>query len=194
MSTAVKKERPIKNALILCAITLVAGLLLSFVNQLTIEPIAQAQLKAKSEAYVSVFPKAASFETVEGSDTLLEQSASWAEEAGYAGGSVSDVMLAVDESGNSLGYVLSAVSKNGYGGDITVALGVASGEITGFKPLSHSETPGFGARCEEESYLSQFPGLSSPEQIDGISGATFTTNAIRQAVGAALVFVEKIDG
>ena len=86
MSTAVKKERPVGNALILCAITLVAGLLLSFVNQLTIEPIAAAQLKAKAEAYTDVFPNAASFEAVEGSEDLLTHSSEWAEGAGYAGG------------------------------------------------------------------------------------------------------------
>ena len=59
-----KKERPVGNALILCAITLVAGLLLSFVNELTTGPIEQAQLAAKAEAYVSVYPDAASFGAV----------------------------------------------------------------------------------------------------------------------------------
>lgn len=193
MSTAVKKERPVGNALILCAITLVAGLLLSFVNQLTIEPIAAAQLKAKAEAYTDVFPNAASFEAVEESEDLLTHSSEWAEGAGYAGGYVSDVMRAVDGSGGTLGYVFSADSKNGYGGNITVALGIdTSLTITGFKPLAHSETPGFGARCEEGTYRAQFPGKTSADELDGISGATFTTNAIRQAVGAALTVADEL--
>lgn len=188
-----KKERPIGNALILCAITLVAGLLLSFVNELTIGPIKQAQLAAQAEAYVSVYPDAASFGEVEGTDELLKAAATEIPAAGYTGGSVTDVMTALDGSGNVIGYVLSAVSKNGYGGDITIALGVdLNGTITGFSPLQHSETPGFGAKCEDASFTGQFPGLTSADDIDGIAGATFTTTAIKEAVGAGLYFVDQM--
>ena len=46
----------IKNALALTAITVVIGLLLGVVYEVTKEPIAQQQLKAKQEACVEVFP------------------------------------------------------------------------------------------------------------------------------------------
>ena len=73
---------------------------------------------------------------------------------------------------------------------ITVALGIdMDGVITGFKPLQHGETVGFGAKCEEDSFRAQFPGLTSENEIDGISGATFSTNAIKEAVGTGLYFV-----
>jgi electron transport complex protein RnfG len=186
-----KKEGPIKNALILCAITLVAGVLLSFVYQLTLTPIQQAQLAAQAAAYVEVYADAASFGTIDGSDEMIANSAQAIADAGYTGASIDDVMSALDENGNVIGYVLSATSKNGYGGDVTIALGLdLDGVITGFKPLEHSETPGFGARCEEESYRATFPGVSSVEEVDAISGATYTTGAIREAVGAAFCFVQ----
>ena len=51
----------IKNALILMAITLVAGLLLGTVYGITKEPIAQAEAKAEQEAYLAVFPGAEEF-------------------------------------------------------------------------------------------------------------------------------------
>ena len=41
----------IKNAMILTVITLVSGLLLGFVYDITKEPIAQAKEQAKKEAY-----------------------------------------------------------------------------------------------------------------------------------------------
>ena len=44
----------IKNAMILTVITLVSGLLLGFVYDITKEPIAQAKEKAKNEAYQTV--------------------------------------------------------------------------------------------------------------------------------------------
>ena len=188
-----KKERPVGNALILCAITLVAGLLLSFVNELTIGPIKEAQLAAQAEAYVAVYPEAASFGAVENSEELLNEALTEIPAAGYATGSVTDVMTALDESGNVIGYVLSAVSKSGYGGDITIALGVdLEGKVTGFSPLQHSETPGFGAKCEVARYISTFPGITSAEEVDAITGATFTTTAIKEAVGAGLYFVDQM--
>ena len=165
-----KKETPIKNALILCAITLVAGLLLAFFNQLTAGPIEQAQLEKQAQAYVDVYPDAASFGAVEGGEELLEGSEAQLAAAGIANVTITDMMTALDGSGNVIGYVLSATDSAGYGGDITVALGIdLNGTITGF--------------------TGQFPGLTSADQMDGIAGATFTTNAIRDAVAGALEFV-----
>ncbi len=185
-----KKENPVKNALILCAITLVAGVLLSFVYQLTLTPIQEAQLAAQAAAYVEVYPEAASFGAVDNADELIGSSAQEISDAGFTGASIDDVMTALDANGNVVGYVLSATSKNGYNGNITIAIGVdTEGVMTGFKPLQHSETVGFGARCEDESFRSQFPGLTSADEMDGISGATFSTKAIREAVGAGLYFV-----
>ena len=185
-----KKETPIKNALILCAITLVAGLLLAFFNQLTAGPIEQAQLEKQAQAYVDVYPDAASFGAVEGGEELLDGSQAQLSAAGIANVTITDMMTALDGSGNVIGYVLSATDSAGYGGDITVALGIdLNGTITGFSPLQHDETVGFGAKCEDESFTSQFPGLTSADQMDGIAGATFTTNAIRDAVAGALEFV-----
>lgn len=185
-----KKESPVKNALILCAITLVAGVLLAFVYQLTLTPIQEAQLAAQAAAYVEVYPEANSFGAVDGGDELISSTAQDITDAGYTGASIGNVMTALDGNGNTIGYVLSATSKNGYGGDLTIAIGVdLTGTITGFKPLEHSETVGFGARCEDDSFRAQFLGLTSADEIDGISGATFSTKAIREAVGAGLYFV-----
>ena len=54
-----------KNTGILLAITIVAGLLLGLVYQITKEPIANQEAKAKQEACQEVFEDAASFEAVE---------------------------------------------------------------------------------------------------------------------------------
>ena len=55
----------VKNALILMAITLVSGLLLGLVYQVTKDPIAAEEAKEKQEAYQAVFPDAASFEELD---------------------------------------------------------------------------------------------------------------------------------
>ena len=55
------KKGMIKDASILLLITVVAGLILGFVYQITKEPIAAAEEKAAKAAYQEVFPDAAGF-------------------------------------------------------------------------------------------------------------------------------------
>jgi len=58
------KNKIVKDTLALTVITLVSGLLLGLVNDITAGPIASQQAKEKEEAYKAVFADAASFETV----------------------------------------------------------------------------------------------------------------------------------
>ena len=64
----------VKNAFILTAITVIAGLLLGVVYEVTKEPIANAKAKAKQEAFQAVLSDADSFETVDDLDTSIPPS------------------------------------------------------------------------------------------------------------------------
>ena len=46
--------------------------------------------------------------------------------------------------------------------------------------MEHLETPGLGARIEEEEFLDQFIG--KPEKIDAITGATISSTAVIDTV------------
>ena len=59
-----KKDSIVRDTLILTVITLIAGLLLGLVYQITKEPIAQQEESAKTEAYKAVFAEADSFEPI----------------------------------------------------------------------------------------------------------------------------------
>ena len=59
----------VKDALILAVITLVAGILLGIVYEITKDPIAKAQEAATQAAYETVFSTADSFAPVEGFDS-----------------------------------------------------------------------------------------------------------------------------
>ena len=52
----------LKDAAILFVITLIAGLCLGAVHEVTLDPIAKAQLAAATKTYKEVFPEAAKFE------------------------------------------------------------------------------------------------------------------------------------
>ena len=187
-----------KNTGILLAITIVAGLVLGFVYQITKEPIAEQEAKAKQEACQEVFQDAASFEAL---DVKLADSAGW-NEAGYSQESVDEVMSALDGSGSLLGYVITVTTKEGYGGDIQFAIGVRTdGTVNGMSILSISETAGLGMRAEEvlkpqfagkqvEKFEYTKSGAASESQIDAISGATITTNAVTNGVNAGLYYFQ----
>ena len=79
------------------------------------------------------------------------------------------------------------LTAEGYGGPIEMALSVSTdGRITGLKVLRHHETPSYIAGLE--SFLQQFTGknrantLVLGRDIDAISGATITSQAITSAV------------
>ncbi|MDE6846601.1 MAG: RnfABCDGE type electron transport complex subunit G [Lachnospiraceae bacterium] len=187
-----------KNTGIMLAITIVAGLVLGFVYQITKDPIAQQEAKAKQEACQEVFQDAAAFETME---VEMADDAGWTE-AGYAQESIDEVMSAADASGNLLGYVITVTTKEGYGGDIQFSIGIRmDGTVNGISILSISETAGLGMRAEEvlkpqfadkqvEKFEYTKSGATSESQIDAISGATITTNAVTNGVNAGLYYFQ----
>ena len=58
-------KKIVKDALVLFAITLVAGILLCVVYQITLDPFAKANENAKEKAYKAVLAEADSFETID---------------------------------------------------------------------------------------------------------------------------------
>lgn len=191
-------KKIILDTLSLVVITVVAGLLLSSVHGLTEDTIAYAEADERIASYREVFDTAADFSDVENFDDLSSRLSS---ELG-AGVSVGEAKNALDEAGNIIGVVVSATSANGYGGDVTLSVGIdPENKITGMKVTSMSESPGFGSHCQDKEFQEQFKGISgevkyvssgksAPDEIDMISGATFTTKAVTEAVNAALDFAE----
>lgn len=180
----------LKNTGILLAITLVAVTALAFVYELTLQPIARAEQAQKAAAYQQVYEAAASF------DDCLDTAALQAFNAARTdGSSVEEILAAKDAAGETLGYVLTAISTKGYGGEIKLALGIdKTGAVVGYAVLSHSESPGFGANCENADVREQFIGIHSADEVDGISGATYTTKALKQETAAALELVAQMGG
>lgn len=192
----------LKDAAILLLITLVAGLALGFVYQITKEPIALAEEKAAKEAYAEVFPGAADFAVRE---MIWPEDATWQaawDDNGFGAVEIENTLGALDTDGSLLGYVLTVTSHEGYGGDITFTMGIASdGTLNGISILNISETAGLGMKAESVlkpqfankkvpgfTYTKQ--GAESDSQIDAISGATITTNAFTNAVNGGLYYFQ----
>lgn len=166
------KKEFIKLSGILCAITLVAAMLLAGVNHITAPKIAAAEKKATAEAMKKILPLAESFEQMD--DNVFK---------GLKGG-------------EPIGFCV-AVTTNGYGGAIEMIVAIDSNaQVCGIEILSHSETAGLGAKVTEPEFKNQFSGKNpslevvktkteSPGQITAITGATITSRAVASGVDEA---------
>jgi uncharacterized protein with FMN-binding domain len=75
-------------------------------------------------------------------------------------------------------------SAKGFGGDVTATLTVENGTITGCDLEGADETPEVGGKALTE--LSEQVVAANGAEIDGVAGATITSNAVKKAVAAAL--------
>lgn len=201
------KNKIIKDALALTLITLVAGVTLGGVYEITKDPIAKQEAQAKAEAYEQVFTDAAAFEAVEMNDTLTKTIRDQLDQEGYKAQSIEEVMRAEDQSGETLGYAFTVVTSEGYGGDIQFSMGVQNdGTLNGISILSIGETAGLGMNADTPAFKDQFVGkqveklqytkngATQDDEINAISGATVTTNAMTNGVNAGLCAFRVMEG
>lgn len=171
-----KKDNPLMLGIILLLICAVMTGILAFCNYVTAPIIAQAQLEEQQAAMKEVLPEAESFEEIR--DGISK---------GISGG-------------KTVGYT-ATVRPYGYGGEITMIVGVAEDlSVTGVKITAMSETAGLGAKAQESEFLELFKGkkddisvvkgsAKAENEIVAISGATITTNAVTDGVKEALELV-----
>lgn len=201
------KNKIIKDALALTLITLVAGVALGGVYEITKDPIARQEAQAKAEAYEQVFTDAAAFEEVKMDDTLIQTIRDQLDQEGYKAQSIEEIMRAEDQSGETLGYAFTVVTSEGYGGDIQFSMGVQNdGMLNGISILSIGETAGLGMNADTPAFKDQFVGkqveqlqytkngATQDDEINAISGATVTTNAMTNGVNAGLCAFRVMEG
>ncbi len=200
-----KKQSMIKDAIILCAISLIAALALGFVNELTKDRIAQLAAEAKAEAYREVYPEAVAIVDAANNDILanaMEEAESILANGGFSNVTMDEVCLVNDASGNHIGYVASVTLK-AY--DVmTLTFGYTTdGVVTGLAFLSIKETPGIGMKADEPAFKEQFAGNKADSlvsvksgagdgEINAISGATFTTEGVLKGVNAGICFMKEL--
>ncbi len=165
----------------LCAICLVAALLLAFTNQVTEPRIAEIAAQAQEAAKAEVMPSAASF-----GETFTDEATGC------------DYSAALSDSGETIGYAVTSTGKGGYSGDITLMVGIdAEGKVVELSFLEINETPSIGMKLTGNAeWLAQFSGLNGHavlgDNVDAVSGATKTSQGITDAVNNALKCYDSI--
>lgn len=197
-------KKIIKDTLALALITIVAGLALGAVYMITKEPIAKQNEKIKIAAYNSVFAELDSYKEYEDVEALSKV----LPEKGFNAVELNEVVYAYDKDGKNIGVIITVTDKEGYGGNIKMTVGIdMEGTITGLEILEISETAGLGMKAADKAFRNQFVGINAdevvytksgktePNEIDAISSATITTNAVTDGVnGAITVYKELVGG
>lgn len=172
-------------AIMLFLIAAICTALLAGTNLLTKDKITQIALEAENEA------KSAVIEATSFSD------------AKEIGGNA--YYEAYDENKNLVGYVFNVTTKS-YGGDLTCMVGISAEEekITGVEITSISDTPGLGMKATAKDWLEQFVGKgsgilvnknsSSDTEIQAITSATITSQAVTDAVNNAFDVFSQVKG
>ena len=180
-----KLESSLKNmAIVLTGISVIAGALLGYVNELTKDPIAEANAKALSDAIQLVVPG-------------FDNNPAEAPESIELNGTTYKIYKAT-KGGEFIGAAVES-SANGFGGALNVLVGFdKEGNIIDYSLLSHAETPGLGSKAadwfkkgQKGDITGKNPGQApltvknDGGEVDAITASTITSRAFLSAVNAA---------
>ncbi len=180
-----KKESTFSNMIItLLIITLVSGLSLGFVNDITKGPKAKAKLERKIKALKLVLPE---FTNNPVADIELVKSEK-------AKDSVEMYPAYFDK--NWVGTAVVGSTNKGFSGLIKLMIGFKKeGTIKNVVVLEQKETPGLGTKMKDEKFISQYRDKNLESfnikvkkdggEIDALTGATITSRAFSEAVQMA---------
>ena len=186
-------KKIIHDTTILFVICIISGLLLGLAHEVTY-PITTARKAAeKAETYASMITNADHFED---KADMIESTVATLASAGI-NASITDMMYAVDASGNPVGYAFSVKTAGKIAEIVTAVCVDTNGTVLGIDVLESSETSGLGSKADEPAFKDQFAGQTAKKlsvvkgaaadgQIEAIGGATVTSRAVTDAANAAL--------
>jgi electron transport complex protein RnfG len=174
-------------------ICLFTSAVLGAVYVITLKPIQNAQIAKTNAAIAQVTP---AFDNNPVADSLRLNYT-------YDGKTRSTVAYIAKKGGKIVGYAIEASTMKGFGGRINLMVGFKpDGEIYNSSVISHSETPGLGARITDSQshFVVQFNGKIPDDKdfkvavrkdggdVDAITASTISSRAfcdvIRDAYGA----------
>lgn len=195
----------IKEALILFAITLCAGILLGIVYQVTLDPIKKANENAKQKAYKAVLEDATDYEEI---DKPSDSDVNSSSDIDFSKDTLEEIVVG-KKDGQVVGYVITVTDGEGYGGDIKFSVGISpEGKVLGVSFLSINETAGLGMRAKQDpNFVKKFTSKTNPVEsfkvekgqaddnnlIDAIGGSTITTKSVTKGVNYALATFKYIN-
>lgn len=162
-------------------VTVIAAAVLSYVHEVTEEPIADMERQKKIDAIAEVVPP---FDNDPMTDIWVD--------------SESGCTVYIAKKGDDVvGGAVESYSSDGFSGRIDVIFGFdVEGTVTGYRVINHAETPGLGAKMEQwfrdsqgnRSVIGRNPSTSDMVvakdggDVDGITAATISSRAFLDAL------------
>ncbi len=180
-----KKESTfITMTLSLLIITLIAGISLGFINDITKGPKAKAKLERKVNALKQVLPEF-------NNDVVNEVKSMKLENVKDSTEIYNGFM-----DGKNTGTAIVGSSEKGFSGLIKIMVGFKpDGSINNISVLEQKETPGLGTKIKDDKFLKQYrdkdpstfnlKAKKDGGEIDALTGATITTRAFSEAAQQA---------
>lgn len=199
-----KGDSLLRDGLVLCAIAVVLGLILGGVYWKTKKRIDDASDAARLSGYNNVYKDYTDIEFEESKELNKSIEEYNSENSENMRAYIDNASIAKDSQGSVAGYAFIAHSA-GYSGNVTIAAGVdTSGTVTGIDIVYMNEMAGLGAGCTDESFKEQFKGKSgkiaikdggepADNEIDGLTRATITSEAVVNAVNICLDYFSSIN-
>ncbi|HKK01710.1 MAG TPA: RnfABCDGE type electron transport complex subunit G [Desulfuromonadales bacterium] len=175
--------------LVLTVITAAAALILALVEGVTKAPIAAQHRQEMLNAIKAVLPPVDNAPDTDSVSLPIGKN--------RKGQVVKRVFYRGLKGGALKGVAFQVVAPDGYGGPITIMVGVdPAGHVTGVEILAANETPGLGNRIHQAWFRDQFvgKGLDNADwrvkkdggQFDQITGATISPRAVVKALKKGL--------
>ena len=177
--------------LVLTLITAGAGLILSLVEAVTREPIAEQRRLETLRALQAVLPQA--------NNSPDQDTVQLVTGKDKRGRDVLRTFFRGRQDGTLSGVAFKVVAPDGYSGNIEIMVGIdPSGTVAGIEILSHAETPGLGDKITLPTFKANFAGKNLENadwrvkkdggEFDQITGATISPRAVVGAVRKGLEF------
>ena len=186
-------QQPIKLTATLFVIATITAGLLGLADAITREPIRQHKEQADEAARLILYP-GAYFEKIETQATAPVQE-------------IHAVFydMELDQEGNPVAYdvfmgYLVKVAPRGYSDSIEMMVGIGPDKaVTGVEILGMREAAGIGDRIFRDDFLAGYQGKTAGlkpgrngNEVEAITGATVTSNAVTAGVAAALDAIDNI--
>lgn len=189
-----KRESTFSNMVVtLLLVTLIAGVALGYVYDLTKAPIEAAKQKAQTEAITKVLPE---FDKLGKSYMVPAET-----------GEDSLEIFPAFKNNELVGAAVKTWSKKGFGGLISIIAGIdKDGNFSGYEVLEHEETPGLGSKMAtwfknsekpkqdvigKNPKTTKFQVSKDGGDIDAITASTISSRAFLDAMVRAYNSYEK---
>ena len=191
-------KNSIQMVVVLTLISLLSGLALGGLHQLTYEKAQNNILKFKKIPAVADIYEIVAGELPPAEREAIEEGLLAEKRFIDVGERKPALFFVIRKDGEPFAVALENYGQ-GFGGDLGVMVGfeIETGNMVGIGITTMSETPGIGTKVRDESFLTQFHDMAGDAvfkvkkdkgDIDGVTGATISSRAVAEAMTLAKEF------